>query len=161
MKRFIIGFVIVALLAFIVAQPYITAYRMKLAADAQDSEKLAEFIDFEALRASVRPQVQGRVADETAGVADDARVQAAIDILGGAVAGGAVDKYVTPEGIAELMRRSEGGAGGADSIEASAGYRSLNRFAVVLVDADSGREVELILTREGLGWLLTEVMLPR
>src|SRR5690606_11403299 len=116
---------------------------------------------FEAVRASVRPQVQGRVADETAGLADDARVQAAIDALGGAVAGGAVDKYVTPEGIAELMRRSEGSDGDADSIEASAGYRSLNRFAVVLTDVEAGREVELILTREGLGWMLTEVMLPR
>ncbi|MEX0899833.1 MAG: DUF2939 domain-containing protein [Gammaproteobacteria bacterium] len=159
MRRFIIGFVIVALLAFVVAQPYITAYRMKLAADAKDSDKLAEFIDFEALRESVRPQVQGRVAGETEGLSDDARVQAAIDAIGGAVAGGAVDKYVTPEGIAELMRRSEGSAGG-ESLEASAGYRALNRFAVELTDAENGRQVDLILTRQGLGWKLTEVHLP-
>ncbi len=159
MTRFIIGFLIGALVAFVVAQPYITAYRMKLAADAQDSAQLAKFIDFEAVRESVRPQVQGRVADETAGVADDARVQAAIDAIGGAVAGGAVDKYVTPEGIAELMRRSEGNSNG-DNLEASAGYRSINRFAVVLTDPEADREVELILTRQGLGWRVTEVMLP-
>lgn len=159
MKRFIIGFVIIALLGFVVAQPYITAYRMKLAADAQDSEQLAKFIDFPSVRESVRPQVQGRVAGETEGLSDDARVQAAIDAIGGAVAGGAVDKYVTPEGIAELMRRSEGRSGDGSSLEASAGYRSVNRFAVVLTDPEAGRTVELILTREGLGWLLTEVQL--
>lgn len=156
--RFVIGFVIAALLGFFVAQPYITAYRMKLAADAQDSEKLAGFIDFESVRDSVRPQVQGRVAAETEGVADDERTQAAIDIIGSAVAGGAVDRYVTPEGIAELMRHSGGGSG--DSVEASAGYRSLNRFAIVLDDTESDRAVELILTREGLEWLVTEVQLP-
>lgn len=151
-------------IGYLFAAPYLTAYRIKLAADDGDSERVARFVDFESVRASLRPQVQGRVASETEGLSGDEDVDAALGVLGAAAADQAVDRYVTAEGIAALMR-GEGDPDPAvaerlEEVAVAAGYRSPSRFAVVLTDAESGHDVELILTRAGLGWQVTEVLLP-
>lgn len=161
MKGLIVGGLLVLALGYVAAAPYLTAYRMQAAAEARDPDALARFIDFERVRASLHPQVQARVAGEAERVSDDERLQAAAGLLGGALAGHAVEAYVTPEGIARLMRDNSGAGGNMDGVEAAAGYSGLNRFAIVLTDADSGDAVTLVMTRAGLGWEVTEVRLPQ
>lgn len=161
----LIAVAVVLALGYVIAAPYLTAYRIQSAADAGDSAGVAEHIDFESVRESLRPQVQDRVAEGAAHAAGgDAGLAAALGTAGGALADRAVDAYVTPEGITRLVQGETDPSGPVaqrlERIEATAGYRSLNRFAVVLADPASGDDVELIFERRGLGWKVTEVLLP-
>ena len=161
----LIAIAAVLVLGYLIAAPYLTAYQIQRAADAGDSAAVAEHIDFDSVRESLRPQLQGRVSAAAAEAAGDDPLAAALGgAAGRALTDHAVDATVTPEGIARLMR-GEANPDGAvaqrmENVEASAGYRSLNRFAVVLTDAASGNEVELIFERRGLGWKVTEIQLP-
>src|SRR5690606_33980937 len=118
--------------------------------------------DFESVRASLRPQVQDRVAAGAAQAAGDDRLAGALGAAaGGALADRALDAYVTPEGLARMISGGEPDPASPltqrmDNVEASAGYRSLNEFAVVLTDPETGDDVELVFHRRGLGWKVTE-----
>lgn len=170
MMRVLVVILLLLAAVYAVAAPYLTAYRMKTAADAGDSAAVARHIDFDAVRESLRAQVGGRIGAEVDARAGDNPLAAAIGgALGGAAADRAIDAYVTPEGMAALMRGEDPSPGGPvggimaeriEDVEASAGYRSVNRFAVVLTDPASGRNADFILTRRGVGWKVTEVVLP-
>ena len=149
--------VIVAAIAYF-GSPYWTAYQMQQAAEAGDSAALAEHVDFERVRESLKPQARDRVAAEVdARAGDDDAVRLLGGLVGGAVADRAIETYVTPDGLARIMA-SAGAEGGGDS-DVSLGYRSLDRFGIVLT-AEQGDTTELILERDGLDWQVVEVKLP-
>ena len=86
-----------------------------------------------------------------------------------------VDAFVTPTGITQMMA---GEKPNPDSINpstqpashsgsdyrkpwanAAMGYESLNKFVVKVKD-DKGDEGKFILRRKGLGWKLTQIIIP-
>ena len=95
--------------------------------------------------------------------------------LGAAFAGVVVDKtvdaYVTPAGITQLMsgekpqprderrERSSKKASREPLEDASMSYESLNKF-VARVRNQEGGETRFVLSRRGLGWKLTEIIVP-
>ena len=95
--------------------------------------------------------------------------------LGAAFAGVMVDKmvdaYVTPAGITQLMagEKPQPGAGqGDDSTgsaernpweDASMSYESFDKFVVKAKGADGG-DGKFVLRRQGIGWKLTEIIIP-
>lgn len=170
MMRWLVGVLLVLAIAYFAAAPYLTAYRMKVAADAGDSAAVSRHVDFEAVRDSLRTQLGGRVAEEVESRAGDDSLAAAVGgALGRMVVDSSIDAYVTPEGVAALMRGEDPSPGGPvggiaaerlEDVEVSAGYRGINHFAIVLTDPESGREADFILTRQGLVWKLTAIQLP-
>lgn len=48
---------LVAALGFVYASPYIALDRVKRAADARDAQTVSEYVDFPALRASLKDQI--------------------------------------------------------------------------------------------------------
>lgn len=80
-----------------------------------------------------------------------------------------VDAYVTPAGITQLMAgekpgtsQVEDGSGRTSSKPlaiASMSYESLDKF-VVLVKGDDGEGAKFVLRRRGLGWKLTDIIVP-
>jgi len=53
----VVVLILAAALAFIYASPYIALNRVKRAADARDAQTVNEYVDFPALRASLKEQV--------------------------------------------------------------------------------------------------------
>ncbi|MFM9107687.1 MAG: hypothetical protein ACKOWF_13425, partial [Chloroflexota bacterium] len=50
---------------------------------------------------------------------------------------------------------------GSDPLaDASMGYQSLDKFAVTVKDEES-ENIEFVLRRRGVGWKLTEVIVPK
>lgn len=96
---------VVAFLAYVVAAPAITMYRIKRAAENNDSATLSELVDFPSVRQSFKEQVNAMIAER---LGTDPRMQNSLLAgLGSAAAGimaeRMVETWVTPEGITQLM----------------------------------------------------------
>jgi hypothetical protein len=137
-----------ALLALLAAgwwfgSPWWTLWRMREATEAGDSETLARYIDFPALRASTREQL-------------------GLGPLGGLVAGPAIDAAISPEALSLALGKGRGGAGGdgtwprgdaSDPGEVDLARTGAGEFRV------RGRRGDLIFRRHGLSWKLEEIRL--
>ncbi len=112
--------------------PWWTLWRMREAARAGDSDALAAYIDFPALRASTR---------------------ARLGPLGGVLARPAVDALVSPAALRLALRsRSGGGGDGGD------GELDLDRTGASEFRLRRGGN-DLVFRRHGLGWKLEEIAL--
>lgn len=179
-KNKIIAAVVAVLAALIViyvaAAPYITVHQIKSAAKAHDSVALSQHIDFDSVRLSLKEQLNAKFARELG--QDPDMHNNPFALLGMALAGVVVDKavdaYISPSGVTQLMEgrkpqaehepeQAEGSAPHSTErkplADASMGYESLNRFVVKAPD-DEGRETQFWLTRRGLSWKLTQIVLP-
>jgi len=168
------GLAALALLAFY-ASPYLALREMRAAAASQDADKLAPYVDFEAVRASLKTGVQTRLlghqrlenGDPTPAGAMGAAVAAAL-------LGPMVDALITPASLARLLQGQHpalavtGGFGAKPAssppqgLETQMGYEGLNRFVFSVKKPGEDEEpVDLVLRRHGLvGWKLAELRLP-
>ena len=126
--------------------PWWTLWRMREAAEAGDSEALAAYIDFPALRASTREQL-------------------GLGPLGGLVAGPAIDAAISPEALSVALGKGRGraaGAGGGTGLrgrdESGPGQVDLSRTGASEFRV-SGTSSDLVFRRHGLGWKLEEIRL--
>ena len=159
---------------YVAAAPYITVHQIQAAAESRDGEALSEHIDFPSVRQSLKDQINAAFLKEMTndeGMKDNG--PAALGALFAGVlvdrlADGLIEAYVTPAGIAQLMAGEEPGPDGHDSgdksrckplSDGSMSYESLDKF-VVRADGDTGEECKLVLRRRGIGWKVTEIIVP-
>lgn len=159
------------LAAWVVASPWLTLYQMKRAADRHDAEALSAHVDFDRLRQGLREQVNAGL--DRVAAADDGDPGARLgNLVMGAVADAMVETFVTPEGLAELMRHArpedrpapsgapEGSTAARSRESATMAYASPNRFVVDVRDRH-GVEARFILHRRGwVTWQLADILLP-
>lgn len=111
--------------------PWWTLWRMREAAQAGDSDALAAYVDFPALRASTSEQLRPRL---------------------GPLAGPAVDALVSPAALRlALGRGGKGGGGGPGEVD-------LVRTGASEFRVERGGR-DLVFRRHGLGWKLEEIRL--
>jgi len=176
MKRWIVLAIalLLALGAYVGAGPYLTVRAIREAVKTQDAAALSKQVDFPALRASLKLQLNDRLVRE-AGADLQSNLLGALGLsLAGGLIGGAVDTMVTPVGLGALMegrkvwRRVDDGlspsgipAGQAPEPLHDAKYRyeSLSRFTATIQD-ESGRPLVFVMTRSGLRWRLSDIRLP-
>lgn len=163
------------------ALPYVTLYQIKEAVEQSNSEKLARYIDFTAVRQDLKEQLKGFLSTKKESIQ---KVAPLLELLGADLVGRltdtmvdrVVDTLVTPAGMDELMRgkiileqvrrpekNPEGlptGPGGQPP-DVSLRYKSTSQFVADIVNqSDPSKKAQLILTRRGLHWKLTAVKLP-
>lgn len=165
---------LVVLLAWTASGPWRAIDGIRRAVQTEDARALARHVDFPALRASLKPQVQDRLV-RAAGVDAQTGPFAAFGLgLASGVAGGVVDAMVTPVGLGALMEGRKvwnrvGGIPPPSRSDTSAQpepipaprlrFESLSR-ATATVTLEDGGELGLVLTRKGLRWRLAEIRLP-
>ena len=167
-----IGAGVVLVLGYLFATPYITAYKMKAAAEAKDGEALSDFVDFPALRQSLKDQMGVKLRKEMAeGVIEGNPLSAIGTAFGGMIVNGIVDKFVTPASLMQLMKgkkpdsepydgEATGQTPSGPFSDISTSYESFSKFSIITRDPATDLEVEFILRRRGIQWKLTEVILP-
>lgn len=95
--------VVIAALGFAYATPYIALNNLKRAADARDAQTVNQYVDFPALRVSLRQQVTG-LLERRLGEHSNGNPLAALGaMIGVALIGPLVDAYATPDGVAALL----------------------------------------------------------
>jgi len=99
----LIVIVVIAALGFSYASPYMALNKLKRAADARDAQTVNEYVDFPALRESLKQQVTGLLTRRL-DVQGNGNPFAAIGaMIGVALIGPLVDAYATPDGVAALL----------------------------------------------------------
>lgn len=175
MKKWWIGaaVLLVLLLGYFAAGPFLTVNAIRDAVQAQNMRQLSRHVDFPALRRSLKLQMDDYLV-RRAGPEVQSNAFGAIALrIASGMAGGTVDAMVTPAGLAAMMngrnvwqRASGGGARtGAGTPptdplqDACYRFESPSRFTATVLD-DNGRPVVFVLTRDGLGWKLSDIRLP-
>lgn len=171
-SAWVVAVVGVVLLAYVGVGPYLTVHQIRTAIEQQDSEKLESNIDFPALRANLKEQLNAALMTRAMDEAEDNPLALLGMALGSHLVEGMVDAMVTPTGIANLMAgrkawrkavASEPDAPGAErpKVLENPRYRldGLSRVSV-RVHARQGKEVRLVLTRHWLSWKLSNIILP-
>lgn len=170
-KAKLITFIAALGLLYMAADPYITVYKMKSAAEAHDGEALSEYIEFSSVRQSLKDQMNhlfAKMMSENEELSNNPFAG-----LGAAFSGVVIDKivdaYITPAAIASEMsgeRSNRETAAASPEVQgrkplsdATMGYESMNKF-VVNVKGETGAEVKYVLRRRGMRWKLTEILLP-
>jgi hypothetical protein len=175
---------LVALLLYVATGPYRTVRAIRHAIQAQDAAALADEVDFPALRASLKAQLDDRLVRKAGSDLQSSFFGAMGIRIAQGLGGAAVDTMVTPLGLGALMegRREWSYAASsfrqdppptADGTDAGDGeaerpdplrdityrYASPSRFTATVRDA-RGRPTVLVMTRSGLHWKLSDIRLP-
>ena len=183
MRRLLTWLVALVILGGVVylGSPYYTVYRLVQAARAGDAKTVSSFVDFPAVRSSLKPQLQGYLADEIG--RENAKPHSIWDRLGLALApylvGTSVDLLVTPQNVAAMIRtgrpphisnpvgtqpRLDDDKGPGDSRALHLGYvgDDLDQFhAEVASRANAHARVDLRLLRRGFfTWRVVSLDLP-
>ena len=174
-RKIVVGVVIAGIVALAVAlfvSPFLAAQGIVRAARAGDAAALERQVDFPAFRASLKSELNARAALEIRERTKGDRGLAALGmLLAPSLVEGAVDNFVTPQGVAAMVRSGETPeperpvpaddtpAAPKDKVRQSWAYRGLNRFAVTLTcDDRPDDELVLILERRGpFSWKLAGV----
>ena len=167
--------VLAALVAWTASGPWRAMAGIHRAVEAGDAQALARHVDFPALRASLKPQVQDRIVRAAGGDAQAGPFAAFGLGVATGLAGGLVDAMVTPAGLGAIMEGRKvwdrlgnvppGAPSGTPAADADAAPGPRLRLespsrASAVVTLDDGSELTLVLARRGLQWRLTEIRLP-
>ncbi|WP_309733290.1 DUF2939 domain-containing protein [Chamaesiphon sp. OTE_75_metabat_556] len=145
--------------------PYLTVSSLQNATEHRNPGELSQAINFPELRsnfkASIKAQAMAHVADDQTSQVSKPnvdRIEQTVNSL--------VDKLVTPEGVEQLLLDKFPG----NKIDMSnldrdlagsqitMGYESFDRFVVHITDkVDRTKDVSLVLTRDGIGWKLSQI----
>ena len=175
MKKWIAALVVVLvlLLAYTAAGPFLAIRGIHAAIENRDPNKLERYVDYPTLRANMRAKVAKRLL--ASATAPSGRVVG--DDLGrtliGTISDKAVDAMVSPAGIAVLLegralaQRMIGkgpGIGEKDDaanplLDAKKRFESPSRFTAT-VDSADGRPVVFVFERNWLSWKLSDIRLP-
>jgi len=167
--------VVLAVVGYVAAGPYLAIQGIRTALAEQDTAKLERHVDFPSLRVNLRAQFEDYLARRAGPELQSNLFGAfALSVANNLITSG-VDTLVTPLGIGALLqgrsswKKATGQTIGGDSYapavpadplrEASHHYESLSRFTATVHD-DDGDPVVFVFTRQGLRWRLTDIRLP-
>ncbi|MEZ0604518.1 DUF2939 domain-containing protein [Paraburkholderia sp. IW21] len=94
---------VIAALGFGYASPYMALNNLKRAADARDAQTVNQYVDFPALRESLKQQVAGLLTRRFEAHGNGNPLAAIGAMIGVALIGPLVDAYATPDGVAALL----------------------------------------------------------
>ena len=162
--------VVLAVGAYAAAGPWMTVRTIRHALQAQDATALAGQVDFPALRASLKAQMEDRLARATGPSWQSHLLGQAGLALAHGILETTVDAMVTPSGLAAMMEGravwKRVHAVAPDDAPApeplhDARYRfeSASAFTATIRNAE-GLPIVFVLRRHGLRWTLAEIRLP-
>lgn len=158
---------IVIAAGWFLGSPYYSVWALRSAAIEADTDGLQEYVDFPAVRESLKAQASAQIIQEMA-ESPDMRGNPFAPLgamLAPAVMDRLIEMMVTPDGVAALIRgQSPGGepVEPSEDIEADTSYVSIDRFRVSLRNTRTGvRGPTLVFARRGFAtWKLIRIQIP-
>ncbi len=155
--------VAVAFAGYIAAGPFLAIKSIKESVRARDYQKLSQHIDFEKVRTNFKASMIEQVDKVKVRIQDNPSDTAMLDSMT-KIMEEAVDKMITPENAVnalaeEFSDKPQEQSGNLKLAETKEkyGFDSINKFSINRTF--HGKEVEIILTRKGLSWHVTSVVM--
>lgn len=161
--------VVLALVGWVGAGPYWVTAEIREGIRQGDTAKLERHVDFPQVRDSLKQQLSASI---TARAEEESRDNPFAQMAAGialALVDGMVDAFVTPAGLAGLSSGKAGGGASSPGVDgeprpepfrnARYTWESHDSFAI-RIPAENGEDVIFLLTRAGLQWQMTRILLP-
>ena len=165
-----IAIVLVACGTWFYFSPHLAVSQMKSAAEAKDAAKLSDYVNFPALKESLKASFNAKLASGVTKEKDTNPFAALGALMAAALINPMVDALVTPENLAMMMKgekplptKSTEQTTPSDSdADTSMFYESFDRFVVTVKIKDTAEEpYGLVFSREGMfSWKLSALRLP-
>ncbi|MCI5218995.1 MAG: DUF2939 domain-containing protein [Candidatus Electrothrix sp. LOE2] len=164
------GVVLVLIVGYVAAGPYLTVSAIKTGIVEKDSEKLSENIEFPTLRQNMKEQLNATMMKNAATELKDNPFAALAAGFATKMVDGIVDSFITPSGLAALMEGKKPSQGkNSDNTtqpkkddlfkNARYSYDSMSKFSI-WVPNDKGGEARFVLNRGGISWKLVNLVIP-
>lgn len=167
----IVGLLLI-IFAYFYATPYLVLNKMKNAAQAGDSAKVSEYIDYPSVRQSLKDQINSHMLEEL-DIDEQSRLANLGQKLASTLLDNMIDHVVTPEGMTMVLQ----GQGLKEIYQAKvtqettevkqqhkpqykAGYTSWQNFEVQIQAPEYSRGVKINMVRDGLSWKVNQVSVP-
>jgi hypothetical protein len=180
LKTGIAGALVAAASVWFYSTPYLAVHSMRAAVDAKDAPKLSRYIDFPAVRESVKATLNAKMMSQMAKINKSESPFAGIGAaFAMAMVGPMVDAMITPEGMAMMMKGERPTPDRASAparqpelqpvaqksepeIETSMFYEGFDQFVVTVKQvASSDEPIGFVMQRQGLfSWKVVSVRLP-
>lgn len=176
-KLLAFGLVILVLIVGVWASgPFLAVHNIRKAIEAQDTAALSQHIDFPALRANFKQQLDDQLVRKAGADVQSSLLGAMALRLAGGLTDSVVDMLATPAGLGALiegrglLKRVTNDAidpnenavstGSSDPLEgAKYRFQSPSRFTITL-HPESEDPLVVGMTRDGLRWRVTDIRLP-
>jgi hypothetical protein len=176
-KLLAVGLVILVLLLGVWASgPFLAVHNIRKAIEAQDTAALSQHIDFPALRANFKQQLDDQLVRRAGADVQSSLLGAMALRMAGSLTDGVVDMLATPAGLGALIEgrgllkrvTSDGinpnenhvNTAPSDPLEgAKYRFQSPSRFTITL-HPESEDPLVVGMTRDGLRWRVTDIRLP-
>lgn len=168
---------LLAIVAWIYFSPYIAIRAMTKAAEQRDAAALSEYVDYPALRESLKAALNAKLLEATNGARDGspgAGLGAALgQAFGALLIGSFVDSVVSPESLALMLKgqppkldkqQRDAPADAKQEREVVNEYEAFDRFVVKArpKSAPEDKSIAMVFRRSGLAsWKLTAIRLPQ
>jgi hypothetical protein len=162
---------LVGILAFAAVGPFITMYQIKVGIDNHDGDKLNANIDFKALRANLKEQLNVMVMKKAGTDLQDNPIGGLVFGLASKASEGIVDSIVTPEGLSAAMegrKHKKNDARDTPEVKTKSfreflqqfdyEFESTSKFTVWL--KNKKKAAKFVLERQGLIWKLNNMIIP-
>jgi hypothetical protein len=150
--------------------PYIAVNGMKSAAEARDAAKLSSYVNFPALKESLKASFNAKLASEVTKEKNENPFTPLGAMMAAAFINPLIDALVTPESLA-MMIKGDKPLPGKNSTQTqqsnsdadiAMSYEGFDRFVVtVKKKGETGEPVALVFNRDGMfSWKLSAIRLP-
>ena len=175
MNKKILGSIValvIAIVGYLYASPYLVLNSIKTAAQNGESEKVSQYIDYPSVRQSFKDQMNAMMLKEVQKQENDG-FAALGAMLASAMVDKMIDAVVTPEGMTLMLQgkdlKQSVSGGENESAEHKqeehqpdyeTSYTSFNDFQVVIKDPNKSKEVKVLMVRDGLSWKINKIVVP-
>jgi hypothetical protein len=168
--KFYVIAVLIAFGAWFFFTPHLAVRGMRSAIEEKDAVELSNYVDFPALKESLKASLSARLASEVAKEKEGNPFAILGAAMGEAFIKPMIDVLVTPESLAMIMKginpqpteSTEPSKSSDEDIDTSMSYESCNRFVVMVKKKGPAAEpLVLVFHRDGLfSWKLSALRLP-
>lgn len=138
------GIVVVALAAYLTAQPWLAAGALESALASKDKEALREIVDFPLLKENLKEELPAYARSH----ATDKETADFVAGMTSMLAASAMDEAITPSGLIDLGIKSDSAA--------TRSYESMTKFTATY-PGSAGKPLTFVLRRQGLHWRVTDI----
>ncbi|MDQ6967343.1 MAG: DUF2939 domain-containing protein [Mariprofundaceae bacterium] len=170
MKKVILvaGLIVVSIVGYGAAGPYLTISEIKTGLVEEDSEKVSKNVDFPTLRKNLKEQFSASMSKNSTPGKKDGSLEGLGNMMMTQLIDRLLDQLMTDRGLAAMMEGKKKDLSKPDTQQikkddlfkhAKFTYDSISKFSIWVTN-EEGQEARFILTRDGLSWRLVNIEIP-